>query len=279
MKESQMQIKYVFFLFLMLFIFPSLSFADSVKKEINLANKLYQEKKYDEALQKYNEAALKLPDLDILNFNIGATLYKRNAYNEAISYFTKSLASENKNLEADALYNIGNCNYRLGKSIENTNLETSIKYLQEALSYYKQAIQLNQKDNDARINYEFTKKQLELLLDRLNNKQFSEDKSQTQENKDNKQTSQENKATEQQQSKNLQNEKENQRQTEYSDSNEKDIKEQKEMASSKSLDDKQQKELTEEQARLLLDRYGKEQIPNYFYRRPTSKEEVVLKDW
>ncbi|MCM8787569.1 MAG: hypothetical protein NC935_05900 [Candidatus Omnitrophica bacterium] len=267
-----------FLLFFFLLISPSLSFAISIKKEINLANKLYKEKKFDEALQKYNKVALELAELDILNFNIGATLYKKEAYDEATSSFIKSLTSENKNLEADALYNIGNCKYRLGKLNENTNLEASIKYLQEALSYYKQAIGLNQKDNDARINYEFTKKQLDLLLDRLNKEKYKEEKNQIQQNKE------DNKTPEQQQNETLQNKKENQAQRQYSNGHKnlqenENPKEQKEMTIDKTLDQQQSKELTREQARLLLDRYGKEEIPDYFYRQPRSNEEKVLKDW
>jgi len=147
------------------------SFADDSAGLVNKANSLYRQKKYDEAIKLYNQAQIKAPDSTGISYNIGIAQYKKGAYNAAISSLEKATVSKDKVLESKANYNIGNAKYKLGKLKENTDLKETVSLLRQCLDYYKRAIELNVKDEDAKINHELVEKELKTLLDKLKQEQ------------------------------------------------------------------------------------------------------------
>ncbi|MCM8780413.1 MAG: tetratricopeptide repeat protein [Candidatus Omnitrophica bacterium] len=256
----------------------------SASRSIKQGNFFYRSKKFDEALKHYNEASLDMPDSDIVNFNIGAALYKKQDYQKAQDAFTKALASDNKNIEADALYNLGNCRYKLGKLKENTDLSTSIALLRESLDYYKRAIELDPKNNDARFNHEFVERELKTLLDRLKQQESGTDKD--------KQESQESRQSESpsQQEQMASSGEQQQIQIQPGSTQEESLQEKSQKESTKpegqsqeemeSLPEGQDKQLTEEEALAILERYTEQEaIPNYNYKGTTGYESPVAKDW
>lgn len=135
-----------------------------VKKEVKHGNLLYNKGKFDDALKEYEKAFLKSQDSDIVNFDMGTALYKTNDYKAAMSHFERSLVTEDKSLEQKINYNIGNAKYKYGISMEQDNLDEAINSLEDSLKRYENAITLDEKDKDAKYNYEFVKKELERLL-------------------------------------------------------------------------------------------------------------------
>lgn len=256
--------------------------ATSAKKNVKEANMLYKQGKLDEALQKYNDASVSLPDSDIVNFNMGAALYKKEDYQKAIDSFTKALTSEDKKLEADALYNLGNCKYKLGKLKENTDLSSTVGLLRESLDYYKRAVEIDQKNTDARFNHEFVERELKVLLDKLKQQQSSADKQKEQGKEDKEDKEKEESAQEEEQQ---QQEKEGQeRQSQPEEKQQKEEQAAAEEAQQEELfnsaQDRQNKELSEEEARALLERYGQDEAtPDYIDKGARSYEREVLKDW
>jgi len=134
---------------------------------VNQGNSLYHSGKYDEALEKYNAAIVDAPESDIIHFNLGTAFYQKEAYDKAIDSFTKSMMTDDPSLEAQANYNIGNAKYRQGRLKENTDLQGAVNNFRDALSYYKRAIELDEKDAEAKFNHEFVEKKLKHLLDQL----------------------------------------------------------------------------------------------------------------
>ncbi|MFA6357951.1 MAG: tetratricopeptide repeat protein [Candidatus Omnitrophota bacterium] len=151
--------------------FCLLSFAEDSAKIVGQANSLYKQGKYDEAIKLYNQAQIKSPDSSEINYNIGIAEYKKSDYNQAISFFEKATSSQDKILESKANFNIANSKYRLGKLKENTELKETVSLMRQALDYYKRAIELNSKDQDAKINHELVEKELKILLDKLKQEQ------------------------------------------------------------------------------------------------------------
>ncbi|OQB10576.1 MAG: Photosystem I assembly protein Ycf3 [Candidatus Omnitrophica bacterium ADurb.Bin205] len=248
----------------------------SAKKNVKEANRLYKQGKLDEALQKYNDASVALPDSDIVNFNMGTALYKKEDYQKAIDSFTKALTSDDKKIEADALYNLGNCKYKLGKLKENTDLSSTVALLRESLDYYKRAVELDQKNTDARFNHEFVERELKVLLDKLKQQQSSADKQKEQEEQE--QEKQGTCPTGKEQGKEDKEKKESAK-TQEQQQQEKESQEGQSQPEEKQQEE-QGKELSEEGARALLERYGQDEAtPDYMDKRTRGYESEVLKDW
>ena len=148
-------------------------YASSASSSVKKGNRLYHEGQYEEALKYYNKAEADMPDSDVVNLNKGAALYQSGDYDKAIEDFTKSLLSDNAGIEEKAAYNIGNSKFRLGRLRVNTDLPSAINLYRQALDYYKRSIELNQDNADAKYNYEFVEKELEILLDKLKQQQQS----------------------------------------------------------------------------------------------------------
>ncbi len=195
---------------ILLFSQPVLCFAESAAKAVRKGNQLYKEKKYDEAIKNYNEAQITMPDSEVVNFDTGAALYKKGDYEKAMDSFIKGLTTEDPALESKANYNIGNSKYRQAELKENTELEVAIALCREALDYYKRAIELNEKDKDAKYNHEFVEKKLKTLLEKQKQSKEQRAKGKEQEEKKQQQKDKKDKEKEEQKKKQQQDQKKQQ---------------------------------------------------------------------
>ncbi|HID94094.1 MAG TPA: tetratricopeptide repeat protein [bacterium (Candidatus Stahlbacteria)] len=132
---------------ILIVILPSLfGFGNRAALLNKKATTLYKQNKYDEALEQYRKAQVQSPDSDILHYNIGCTLYKKGAYDEAEKGFADVASSlKAKKLWAKAYYNLGNALFRKGK-------------LDDAIEAYKRALRINPNDMDAKYNLELAQK-------------------------------------------------------------------------------------------------------------------------
>ena len=170
----------------------SVSFAATLaKKEVKKGNVLYNKGKFEEALKEYEEAVLKSPDSDVVNFDLAAALYKTGDYEAALRHFEKSLVSEDEALEAAANYNLGNTEYKYGIAKENDALQEAISFLKRALGHFENAMLLDPEDEDAKYNHEFVKKELKRLQ-----KKSEEEEKKEEERKEDKPESEEGKEEE-----------------------------------------------------------------------------------
>lgn len=274
----------------MLYIVP-LSFAAS-KKEVKEGNKLYQDKMYDEALERYNEALNDSPDSPIIHFNIGDSLYKKGDYEKAQEAFTKALITEDEHLEAKANYNIGNCKYRQAGLKEDTDLSAAIALYREALDYYKNTMRLDEKDQDTKYNHEFAEKRLKVLLDKLKQQQEQQEQKQKEQKGEGEEQEGEGEKAQSQPENQEENKDEQDREkgdqekeTEGQDTEQagidKEDKETGQTGEAENLEKDARKEMSEEEARMLLNGYKQEQeLRNKMKKRRTKGYyPKVLKDW
>jgi len=253
--------------------------------DIREGNKLYKQEKYGEAADRYNQALKQAPDSDIAHFNLGDALYKKGQYKEAIDAFTKALSTENKALEAKAIYNLANTKYKLGSQAADSDLNSAISMYREALDYYKRAIEMKEGDKDAKYNHELVEKKLKVLLDRAKNQQQNQD-----ENKDSdqdKKDKQDSNRSQDKPGKQKEEEKQPAEQKKQGDQNrEAGSKEDKGQSAGKDEDQgtkpagsgKETEGMTPEEARMLLDTYGQEgALEDRHEKRGYPGE--VSKDW
>ena len=151
---------------------------------------------YLQASEYYREKLEESPNDPELQYNYGTASFKNNMYNDAIEAFTKSLKSDDIELQKKAYYNRGNSNYHKGVEFQQADPKATIKEWKQALSSLQSALELAPDDADARHNHEVITKRLEEL------------EKQQQQNQKNEQDQQEQKqdgdSTDQQQDKNQQ---------------------------------------------------------------------------
>lgn len=126
--------------------------AESVFSKIRKAERLYEEKQYDKALEAYLDAQVERPEDPLLRYNVGNAHYQIRHYADAEQAFLGVAASPDPALAQKALYNLGNCAYRQGK-------------LDQAVAYYQRALDLDPEDEDARYNLEFVREEIKRRLE------------------------------------------------------------------------------------------------------------------
>jgi Ca-activated chloride channel family protein len=141
-------------------------FADDSGAILSKANGLYKNKQYSQALGLYEKALADKPDSPLINFNAGDAQYRLDQFDKAAGLFEKALLAGDKKTESRANYNLATAKYKLSEADEKKNPAEAGKDLESAEGYYKRAIELDERDQDAKINYELTVKKLKELKEK-----------------------------------------------------------------------------------------------------------------
>ncbi|MDQ1267217.1 MAG: Ca-activated chloride channel, partial [Bacteroidota bacterium] len=150
-------------------------------------NKLFKEKKYNDAEIKYRKSLQKNQDNYKANFNLGDALYKQNQYDKATEQF-EGIANQNKDKKAraDALHNLGN-SYLAAKKYD------------QAFNAYKESLINNPKDMDTKYNLEYSRRMVQQQQQQQQNKDKNENKDQQQQQQQQQNKDDKNKDKQQQQ--------------------------------------------------------------------------------
>lgn len=122
--------------------------AGSAASRNNEGNRLYDQKRYDEALKMYTDAQAARPDAPELHYNIGNVLFRKQEYDKANEEYLKAQSSIDPALEQAAVFNRGNALLMQGR-------------FQEAVGAYVQALRARSDDADAKRNLELALKLLQ----------------------------------------------------------------------------------------------------------------------
>ena len=148
-KSSQSTIRPVHCIFLILSLFL-MGWIGGWSQAIKRGNVHYKAEAYDAALEAYQSAAKDRPEDVISRYNLGAALYQKKQFEEAADEFRRSLDASNPIHQAQGYYNLGNAQVQLND-------------IEGAIRSYKSALRLNPTDLDAKHN-------LELALEKLQQK-------------------------------------------------------------------------------------------------------------
>ncbi|RYE25605.1 MAG: tetratricopeptide repeat protein [Sphingobacteriales bacterium] len=118
------------------------------RKLVREGNKLYDEKRFKEAANSYQQALGKNPNYTPGMFNLGNSMYQQKQYDAARKVMTATAKAEkDKNGKSAANYNIGNTYMQEQK-------------WEDAVNAYKQALRNNPQDADAKYNLSYAQTML-----------------------------------------------------------------------------------------------------------------------
>ncbi len=218
----------------------------SARSKNEEGNRLYKEKKYDEALKRYTEAQLEAPDAPQLHYNLGNVLFRKGELEKARDEYLRALAAADRGLDPRAVYNMGNTFF-------------SQQQYKEAISAYQRALKLNPSDADAKRN-------LELALLRMQQQKQRKQQQKQGDRKDNQ----------------SQKQPQPQQQPRSGDEKQPDQGEKKEQGQDQQSATRQEKgSLSKEEAERILNALQEEEKENMKKRMEAAKQdqEEVDKDW
>ena len=106
----------------------------------------YQSHEYEAAQEYYESVLMDNGNNSQAQFGRGSSAFQRGDMETAKHGFEQSLKSHDVQLQSKAMYNLGNTFFKSEKK-------------EEALAFYRKALELNPEDKDAKYNYEFLKYQ------------------------------------------------------------------------------------------------------------------------
>jgi len=137
------------------------------------ASQLYEQGKYEEALEQYKKMAEGEDAKESwpLFYDLGVAAYKAGKGNDAAQAFERALSSPDPSLQQKSHYNLGNVFYRAGQSVEPQNLAGALPIYERSLKSYESALALDPNDADAKHNREVAQKKIEELKKKLEQQQ------------------------------------------------------------------------------------------------------------
>ena len=163
-----------FLVFGLSLLINNFSYGESLYSTIEKGSTLYKDERYDEAMKTFVDAQIESPEEPTLKYNVANTHYKMKNYEEAVkNYQDIAATAQDIQLEEKSLYNTGNCMYRQGR-------------LEEAVEYYKKALDLDPNDQDAKYNLEFVREEIKRRINqsKQREKQKKQNESKKQEGKE-----------------------------------------------------------------------------------------------
>ena len=147
------------------------AFAESAGGSVRSGNALYQEDKYEEALEKYQAAQVESPGDERIMFNLGNAQYRLDNHEKALSEFLKAAQSDDDEIRAQSHYNAGNALYRAGR-------------LEDAVEQYLDALEIDPDDEDAKYNLEFVRNEIRRRKEEQKQRQEQQQQQKDQQQKD-----------------------------------------------------------------------------------------------
>jgi Ca-activated chloride channel homolog len=220
-------------------------------------------------------------------YNQGVDFYNKLDYNKAADSFLQSLNTQNKHLEQWSAYNLGSAFFGQGHAAEKKDPGAANQVYKKALDFFKQAIDIDPADKDAKYNYELTAKKIieqdQKSKQDKKNKQDQQDKKdkqdkQNQQSQQGKQQEQQNKqGQEGQQDKQEEPDKQNQQSQQDKQQEEKD-----KQAQQSTQQNEQRGQMTKEEAKMLLENFQQSEAKQKelnLYKAQQQQPAPGVKDW
>lgn len=130
--------------------------AASPGEAVRQGNALYDVGNFNAAAQQYDAAVQVLPDAAAVHFNLGNALFKQQRLDDAVGHYVRALATAGPGptgLEGRLKYNLGNVAYQ--RALQALpDAQQAVPHLQSAMTYYRDSLEVDPRQQDARYNLE-----------------------------------------------------------------------------------------------------------------------------
>lgn len=158
--------------------------AQASRHQLREGNRAYNKQRYDDAEVAYRRA-LERDSTDFRGqYNLANALYRQEKYTEAVSHYQQALGSQNitKKQRAQTLHNQGNSYLKAAQQSEQ------MEGLQQAVNSYQEALKLDPKNEDTRYNLAYARRLMQQQQQQQNQQQNQQQ--QNQQNQQNQQQQQ-----------------------------------------------------------------------------------------
>ncbi|MBT8041724.1 MAG: tetratricopeptide repeat protein [Pontiella sp.] len=120
-------------------------------------NRAYVEKRFDDAINAYMEAAAVVPDSAEIYYNLGNAQYRANVPEEAmVSYEYAASMAETDAMRSRCWYNLGNCMVKAAEGLRKADPQAAVSYFRQAAWFYRLALDYDHNYSNAAYNLEMT---------------------------------------------------------------------------------------------------------------------------
>jgi Ca-activated chloride channel family protein len=171
---------------------PSPAATGSARESLQQGNRLYGDKQFAEAINKYNDVLVEQPQAVEPKFNKANSYYRLDDLGEAMDLYQQAAAeSKDMALVARAKYNLGNCYFQRGTKQRDSNLPKALEDMQTSIANWRQVLDIDPQNQKAARNIEVARLTIKDILDQMK-KQQEQQKQQGQNQQDQQKQQQQN---------------------------------------------------------------------------------------
>jgi Ca-activated chloride channel homolog len=144
----------------------------AVRETLQQGNRLYGDKQYAEAVNKYNDALVGQPQAVEPKFNKANSYYRLDDLSAALDLYQQVAAeSKDMSLVAKAKYNLGNCYFQRGTKQRDSDLKKAVEDMETSIANWRQVLDLDPQNQKAAKNIEVARLTIKDLLDQMKKQQ------------------------------------------------------------------------------------------------------------
>lgn len=172
----------------------------AVRDTLRQGNRLYGDKQYAEAVNKYNDVLVEQPQAVEPKFNKANSYFRLDDLSAALDLY-QQVAAEGKDMSlvARAKYNLGNCFFQRGTKQRDSDLKKAVEDMETSIAHWRQVLDLDPQNQKAARNIEVARLTIKDILDQMK-KQQQDQQNQQQQNQNQQQQQQQDQNQQQNQS-------------------------------------------------------------------------------
>ncbi len=156
-------------------------YAESAASTVREANKLYKQGQFKQAADGYDRAMTESPEAIEPRFNKADSFYRLDDLQQAIDLY-KAVAAESRDMQLveKAKYNLGNCFFKQGAKLKDSDLQKAMENMQTAIGSWRQVLDINPANEKAAKNIEVARLTIKDIIDQINKQKQEQQKQQQQ---------------------------------------------------------------------------------------------------